>query len=97
VNFDWDENKNQINIKRHGFDFADAHKVFDNLMLVNLDTREDYGEDRWVGIGLFEMRVVVLVFTEKADETIRIISFRKALKDERKRFEYYYKNEFGTH
>ena len=43
------------------------------------------------------MRVVVLVFTEKADETIRIISFRKALKDERKRFEYYYKNEFGTY
>ena len=97
MEFDWDENKNQINIKRHGFDFSDAHKVFDHPMLVNLDTREDYGEDRWIGIGLFEMRVVVLVFTEANEEKIRIISFRKAIKDEQKRFEYYYKNEFGAY
>ncbi len=42
MKFDCDENKNQINIKRHGFDFSDAHKIFDHSMLVNLDTREDY-------------------------------------------------------
>ena len=96
MKFDWDENKNQINIKRHGFDFADAYKIFDHPMLVNLDSREDYGEDRWIGIGLFETQVVVLVFTE-IDEIIRIISFRKAIKDERERFEYYYKNEFGAY
>ncbi len=97
MKFEWDENKNQINIKKHGFDFADAHMVFEHPMLINLDTREDYGEDRQIGIGLFEMRVVVLVFTEQDEETIRIISFRKAIKDERKRFEHCYKNEFGTH
>ncbi len=97
MKFEWDENKNQINIKKHGFDFADAHMVFEHPMLINLDTREDNDEDRQKGIGLFEMRVVVLVFTEENDETIRIISFRKAIKDERNRFEYYYKNEFGTH
>jgi len=66
-------------------------------MLVNLDHREDYGEDRWFGIGLFELRVVALVFAEVDEKTIRIISFRKAIKDERKRFEYYYKNEFGAY
>ena len=97
VKFEWDEQKNQENIKKHGFDFADAHKVFDLPMLVNLDKREDYDEDRQFGIGLFELRVVVLVFTEAYEQTIRIISFRKAIKDERKRFEYYYKNEFGTY
>ena len=43
------------------------------------------------------MRVVVLVFTEVNEEKIRIISFRKAIKDEQKRFEYYYKNEFGAY
>ena len=97
MKFEWDEQKNQENIKKHGFDFSDAHKVFDLPMLVNLDDREDYGEDRWIGIGLFELRVVVLVFTEVDEETIRIISFRKAIKDERKQFEYYYKNEFGAY
>ena len=66
-------------------------------MSVNLDDREDYGEVRWIGIGLFELRVVVLVFAEVDEETIRIISFRKAIKDERKRFEYYYKSEFGAY
>ncbi len=50
-----------------------------------------------MGIGLFEMRVVVLAFTEINEENIRIISFRKAIKDERKRFEYYCKNEFGAY
>ena len=97
MKIDWDENKNQINIKRHGFDFSDAHKVFGHPMLVNLDTREDYCEDRWIGIGLFETRIVVLIFTEVDDEIIRIISFRKAIKNEQKRFEYYYKNEFGAY
>jgi uncharacterized DUF497 family protein len=97
VKFEWDELKNQENIKKHGFNFEDAHKVFDLPMLVNLDNRKDYDEDRWFGIGLFELRVVVLVFTGAYEQTIRIISFRKAIKDERKRFEYYYKNEFGTY
>lgn len=97
MKFVWDENKNKINIKSHTLDFSDVHKVFDQPMLVNLDTREDYGEDRFIGIGLLEMRVVVLVFTEVNEEIIRIISFRKAIKDERKRFEYHYKNEFGAY
>jgi len=97
VKFEWNEQKNQENIKKHGFNFLDAHKVFDLPMLVNLDDRKDYGEDRWFGIGLFELRFVVLVFTEVDEETIRIISFRKAIKYERKQFEYYYKNEFGTY
>ena len=86
VEFDWDENKNQINIERHGFDFSDAHKVFDHPMLVNLDTREDYGEDRWIGIGLLMDIVVAIIFTEPNKDTIRIISARKADKNERKRY-----------
>jgi uncharacterized protein len=65
-------------------------------MLVNLDDREDYGEDRWVGIGLLELRAVVIVFAEPNPEIIRIISFRKATSDERKRYEQAYKDEFGS-
>jgi uncharacterized DUF497 family protein len=64
--------------------------------LVNLDDREAYGEDRWIGIGLMEMRVVVIVFTEPSEDTIRVISFRKATSDERKRYEQAYKDEFSA-
>jgi uncharacterized DUF497 family protein len=47
VNFEWDEDKNQENIRKHGFDFADAWEIFEAPMLTALDTREDYGEERW--------------------------------------------------
>ncbi len=70
MKFDWDENKNQINIKRHGFDFSDAHKVFDHPMLANLDTCEDYGEDRWIGIGLFDFGVNFSIVWKVAKEEL---------------------------
>lgn len=95
MNFEWDERKNEINIAQHGFDFADAPRVFDLPMLIALDEREDYGEDRWIGIGLLDGRVIVVVYTEPDDETIRIISLRKALSHERKRYEQYLKNRLG--
>lgn len=56
-------------------------------MLTAPDTREDYGEERWMGIGFLRERVVVIVFAERSDDTIRIISLRKALKHERIRLE----------
>ena len=97
MKFVWDKNKNRANVEKHGLDFADAHKVFESPMLVKLDDRKDYGENRWIGIGLMDMRVVLIVFTELKDEnTIRVISFRKATSDERKRYEQTYKDEFGT-
>lgn len=96
MKFEWDKQKNKANIEKHGLDFADAHKVFKSPMLVRIDDREDYGEDRWIGIGLMVMRVVVIVFTEPKESTIRIISFRKATTDECRRYEQAYKDEFGT-
>ncbi|PIZ25733.1 MAG: hypothetical protein COY47_04345 [Chloroflexi bacterium CG_4_10_14_0_8_um_filter_57_5] len=46
MKFEWDKQKNKANIEKHGLDFADAHKVFESPMLVRIDDREDYGEDR---------------------------------------------------
>jgi uncharacterized protein len=92
MNFEWDEQKNELNIERHGFDFADAYRIFDSPMVVDLDERRDYGEDRWIGTGLLDKRVVVVVFTEPDRETTRIISLRKALSHERRRYEQYLKN-----
>jgi len=45
-------------------------------MLEALDDRQDYGEDRWIGIGMLNTRVVVIVFTERDEDTIRIISIK---------------------
>ena len=96
MKFIWARRKNEANIKKHELDFADAYKVFESPMLVGLDDREDYGEDRWLGVGLMENRVVVIVFTEIDEDTIRVISFRKATTNERKRYEQEYKNQFGS-
>lgn len=96
LKFDWDEEKNKANIKKHGLDFADAEEVFDGPMFIAPDIREDYGEDRWIGIGNFRGRIVVIAFVERGDETIRIISMRKALRHERKYYEETIRDEFSA-
>jgi uncharacterized DUF497 family protein len=92
MKFEWDESKNQSNLIKHGFDFADAYRIFNLPMVVELDERENYGEDRFVAIGLLDGRVVVIVYTEPDAQTIRIVSLRKALSYERKYYEQYLKN-----
>ncbi len=64
-------------------------------MVVRVDNRKDYGEERFVGIGFLKNLVVVIVFTEPDEETIRVISLRKALKYEREQFEKYITNQLG--
>jgi len=87
VNFEWDEEKRQNNVSKHGLDFADAWEVFEGPMLTGLDQRENYGEERWIGIGLLRGLVVVIVFAERGEDTIRVISLRKGLKHERIKYE----------
>ena len=87
MNFEWDEEKRRANIITHGFDFSDSWEIFEGPMLTGLDEREDYGEDRWIGIGFLRTIVVVIVFTERGEDKIRVISLRKALKHERIKFE----------
>jgi uncharacterized DUF497 family protein len=84
----WDEAKRETNLKTHGLDFADAEKVFSSPLLLIEDLREDYGEQRMIGIGLLDFLVVLIVHIE-SDEEIRIISMRKADSDET---DLYYKN-----
>ncbi|MGV0024832.1 BrnT family toxin [Phormidesmis priestleyi] len=95
MKFEWDQQKNQANLAKHELDFVDAPRVFRLPLRISLDERRDYGEDRWIGLGILDGRVVVVVFTEPDEETVRIISLRKALPYERKRYEQYLKNELG--
>jgi uncharacterized protein len=97
VRFEWDEDKNRENIRKHGFDFGDAWEIFEAPLRTALDTRADYGEDRWTGIGLLGNRIVVVTFTQRDADTIRIISLRKALKHERNKFEEAIRDELGAH
>lgn len=87
MNYTWDERKNQSNIRKHGFSFAEAWEIFDSPMLIELDNRFEYGEERWIGIGWLRSRIVVVVYTEPEDDAIRIISLRKALSHERQAYE----------
>ena len=59
-------------------------------MLIDLDDREDYGEDRWLGIGMLRDIPVVIVFTECGQDCLRLISARKANRNERKRYEQHF-------
>ena len=88
MNFTWDENKRRANIAKHGLDFADAEKVFTGPMVLFEDDRTDYSEQRMIGIGLLDYLVVLIVHVETND-TIRIISMRKAESDET---DLYYEN-----
>jgi hypothetical protein len=87
ITFEWDETKNRSNIRKHGFDFADAEELFRGALLGRPDTREDYGEKRWIGIGMVRGRVAFVAFAEPSDDTVRIISPRKAGREERKDYE----------
>lgn len=89
--FVWDERKNQTNYRKHGFSFMNAWEIFTRPMLIEVDNRLNYGEKRWVGIGLLRSHVVVIVYTEPDEQTIRIISLRKALRDE----QFAYEQAFG--
>lgn len=96
MTFEWDDAKNRANIRKHGFDFADAEEMFRGFLLVRPDTREDYGEERWIGIGTIQGRIAFVTFTEPSHDTGRIISLRKADHEERKDYEKAIQNGLET-
>ncbi|MCM1298377.1 MAG: BrnT family toxin [Firmicutes bacterium] len=88
LDFDWDENKNEINLERHGIDFYTAALVFgDENYVEYYDEPHSKDEDRYVVIGMAGDVAVLLqvVYTPRNNgKTIRIISARKATKEERR-------------
>jgi len=66
-----------LTLEQRGLDFADADKVFDGPHLTIEDDRIDYGEVRYLTVGMLEQRMVVLVWTPRGQD-LRIISMRKA-------------------
>ncbi len=85
MEFEWDSAKRISNLEKHGIDFADASKVFENASVTIEDSRFDYGERRFVTFGLLNESVIAVVHTER-ENRIRIISARKATKHERSNY-----------
>ena len=81
MRFEWDEAKRQLNLRRHGIDFADVEIVFAGETATILDDRFSYDEPRFLTIGLLWGRLISVAHTE-SEEVIRVISVRKATKNE---------------
>ena len=87
--FDWDENKNEINRRKHGIDFEEASTVFfdDQAILFDDPEHSEY-EDRFLLLGMSETANVCIVCHcyRESDTVIRIISARKATRKEEERY-----------
>jgi len=81
MRFESNEAKRLANIKRHGFDSLAVERVFLGAAFTFLDDRFDYGETRFLTLGMLNGTVVAVAHTE-TDEITRVISFRKASKNE---------------
>ncbi len=92
MRFEWDEAKARINKAKHRVSFETAVRVFDDPYHLSRLERHEAGEERWQTLGLVEGVVVLLVVHtyrsgEEGEETIRIISARKATRKERWEYE----------
>jgi uncharacterized DUF497 family protein len=83
ASFEWDENKSRANLGKHNVDFEDAVEVFYGPIVLRRSNRNN--EERWIAIGSLENRLIAVVFTRRA-EVIRIISARRARKNEEREY-----------
>lgn len=92
MRIEWDKNKADSNLAKHGVSFETAMLVFDDPLHLSIQDRFENGEERWQTMGRVGPSVVLLVahtyFDDDGEEYVRIISARKATKQERKHYEY---------
>ena len=85
MRFEWDSQKRRANLAKHGIDFADLASLFSGTTITVLDDRYDYGELRFITLGLLNGIAVTVAHTE-TDEVIRIISARRATRYEEENY-----------
>ncbi|MGA2536104.1 MAG: BrnT family toxin [Terracidiphilus sp.] len=75
-------------LEKHGVDFEEAATVFrDPLLLLQPDLEHSHEEDRWLALGKSTRHLLLVVVHTEDDQTIRLISARKAESKERKQYE----------
>jgi uncharacterized DUF497 family protein len=84
VDFEWDDEKNQINQQKHGVSFEEACGLFgpESDYLEIFDSEHSDFEDRFIAIGPIKRGLIVVVYTEREEDIIRIIGARLANKNE---------------
>ena len=89
--FEWDENKDRLNKKNHGFSFTEILEIFDDpAFLEGYDKEHSVKEDRYYGIGCLNNILYIIVFYTLRERK-RIISARRADKDEQEEYDDYFK------
>ena len=91
MNFEWDENKNQLNILKHGITFEEAAAVLSGVCLTR-NAPGNFGESRSISVGVLRDVVIVVIFTVRLSN-VRIISSRRANKSERMRYYEHFKEK----
>ena len=87
MELEWDAEKAALNLRKHGAAFEDAAIVFHGPGRIEThDGPQDYGEDRWATIGRVDPALLYVVYTVRRQDTIRLISARKANAHERKQY-----------
>jgi uncharacterized protein len=87
VQYEWDNGKAAENLRKHGVDFADAIGALkDANRLEEVDTRFEYGEERIQIIGMARSGVLFVIVTLRGEDSLRIISARKATRHEQDRY-----------
>lgn len=81
--FEWNEEKRILNLEKHKIDFEDVTEVFDRPLLLQRSDRDD--EIRFVAVGELQSRHLAVVFTIR-DEVCRLISARRARKNEQENY-----------
>jgi len=88
IKFEWDENKNKSNRKKHSVWFEEAQQVFDDPnAILYFDKDHSRDEDRYILLGLSNTRLLVVIHVQINNKTIRLISARKATKIEKVTYE----------
>jgi len=89
VGYDWDDKKNKENFKKHKVTFEEAITIFeDPLVAIDKDRSENYDEERFQALGRNQARKhLFVVFCEREDDLIWIISARKQMPREKRRLE----------
>jgi hypothetical protein len=80
---EFDPRKNRANFEKHGVDFPTAARIWDGFVVEREDDRRDYGETRFLSLGMVDNRIVLAVYTWRGEKR-RLISARKANDDEQK-------------
>jgi uncharacterized DUF497 family protein len=93
MQFEWDPTKAQINKAKHGVSFEDAAEFLasDVDYLEIYDAEHSINEDRFIAVGPTRQGVLVVVYTEVRDDVARIVSARKATRQEKERYESYWR------